>query len=158
MHTPARLKCRHSLLNFRVVVTLISLLVRGEAESLVWAMSNRSRLGWAQDVPTAYWRTHGASGFDGLWYTLNGPCRHGPYSQQRPRLGSRRVAHSRRVGRTSAVPTTSSLATLLHSPWSVSWNSRCGRCEWRRCVELDTWVRLCRRHRWRIFNVARSHS
>lgn len=30
-------------------------------------------MGWAQDVPTAYWRTHGASGFDGLWYTLNGP-------------------------------------------------------------------------------------
>lgn len=26
-----------------------------------------------QDVPTAYWRTHGVEGFDGVWYTLHGP-------------------------------------------------------------------------------------
>lgn len=30
-------------------------------------------LGWAQDVPIAYWRTHGLEGFDGIWYTLNNP-------------------------------------------------------------------------------------
>lgn len=26
-----------------------------------------------QDVPTAYWRTHGEQEFDGIWYILNGP-------------------------------------------------------------------------------------
>jgi hypothetical protein len=29
--------------------------------------------GWAQDVPTAYWRLVGAEGFNGALYTLNGP-------------------------------------------------------------------------------------
>ena len=31
------------------------------------------RLGYPQDVPTTVWRTHGAAGFDGCWYTLHGP-------------------------------------------------------------------------------------
>lgn len=30
-------------------------------------------LWWEQDVPTLYWRTHGAAAFDGRSYTLNGP-------------------------------------------------------------------------------------
>ena len=30
-------------------------------------------MGWAQDVPTLFWRTEGVGGFDGTWYTLNGP-------------------------------------------------------------------------------------
>ena len=30
-------------------------------------------LGWAQDVPTEFWRAHGVAGFDGCWYTLHGP-------------------------------------------------------------------------------------
>lgn len=28
---------------------------------------------YSQDVPTAYWRIQGSEGFDGIWYTLNGP-------------------------------------------------------------------------------------
>lgn len=30
-------------------------------------------MGWAQDVPTLYWRREGVEGFDGTWYTLHGP-------------------------------------------------------------------------------------
>ena len=30
-------------------------------------------MGCVQDVPTAFWRTHGVAGFDGVWYTLHGP-------------------------------------------------------------------------------------
>lgn len=30
-------------------------------------------MGWAQDVPTEFWRTHGVAAFDGCWYTLDGP-------------------------------------------------------------------------------------
>lgn len=30
-------------------------------------------LGWVQDVPTAFWRTHGMEAFDGIRCTLNGP-------------------------------------------------------------------------------------
>ncbi len=29
-------------------------------------------MGWAQDVPTKFWRTHGKAAFDGEWYTLHG--------------------------------------------------------------------------------------
>ena len=32
-----------------------------------------SELSWAQDIPTAFWRAHGQSEFDGCWYTLHGP-------------------------------------------------------------------------------------
>ena len=33
----------------------------------------RGCFGWAQDIPTAFWRTHGIEEFDGVCYTLNGP-------------------------------------------------------------------------------------
>lgn len=31
------------------------------------------RLGWAQDIPAAFWREHGVDGFNGTWYILRGP-------------------------------------------------------------------------------------
>lgn len=30
-------------------------------------------MGWAQDVPAEFWRTHGVCSFDGVTYTLHGP-------------------------------------------------------------------------------------
>lgn len=40
-----------------------------------WIAGNVVRIweGWAQDIPTAYWRTYGMEGFDGRLCTLNGP-------------------------------------------------------------------------------------
>lgn len=45
------------------------------AETHEWEAGNEARiwLGWAQDVPTAYWRTYGVEQFDGIRCTLNGP-------------------------------------------------------------------------------------
>lgn len=30
-------------------------------------------MGWAQDVPAAFWREHGLERFNGTWYILRGP-------------------------------------------------------------------------------------
>ena len=32
-------------------------------------------MGCVQDIPVSYWRTYGADGFDGVWYTLHGPLK-----------------------------------------------------------------------------------
>ena len=50
---------RHSFLQIRLFVTL---------------EQTCNCKGWAQDIPTWFWRTHGVEMFDGIWYTLHGPC------------------------------------------------------------------------------------
>ena len=38
-------------------------------------LAGRGCLGCVQDIPVSYWRTYGADGFDGVWYTLHGPLK-----------------------------------------------------------------------------------
>ena len=49
------------------------LLILGEMENARQEIYVGMCLGWAQDVPTEFWRTHGVAGFDGCWYTLHSP-------------------------------------------------------------------------------------
>lgn len=55
---PLSPNCRHTLLHVRVFATL--------------EQKCKPR-GWAQDIPTSFWRTHGPELFDGIWYNLRGP-------------------------------------------------------------------------------------